>query len=304
MDFTPELALALYNSEEEFPVDFDDAWQWIGYEKRGHAESKMTNNFSVDVDYQDDGRSSPSSGGREANRYRLTVDCFKSLGMMAATENGRKIRKHFLDCEKRMKQLLAEKSIRDLNINTQINVSNDPGAAFRPEYVERVRQFRLEIEKVRDSLMLTVPEAAYAAIEVIYKQFCLDFGLEVKPLTCIGLTTLARAATGTVEVGDDSTQVESRGVVVAVAEKPKYNLTSKELYMAVAVATEGKDRVYLQDLAEEILYSKFSDQNGRNACSRLVSPLKRLGFKVHSQRTQVNVFGEAKCRSLYVRHNG
>ena len=33
LSFNQELAIALYESSDDFPVDLDDAWQWLGYAK-------------------------------------------------------------------------------------------------------------------------------------------------------------------------------------------------------------------------------------------------------------------------------
>ena len=109
MDFSHELALALTQSANEFPVDFDDAWRWIGYNKKQQAKNKLTNNFEPDVDYKVFTQTGVNStqqriqGGRPSEKISLTIDCFKSLGMMAGTENGKEIRRYFLDCERQAK---------------------------------------------------------------------------------------------------------------------------------------------------------------------------------------------------------
>lgn len=38
MEFSHELALALVQSDKQFSVDFDDAWQWIGYSTKQITE--------------------------------------------------------------------------------------------------------------------------------------------------------------------------------------------------------------------------------------------------------------------------
>jgi hypothetical protein len=45
-----------------------------------------------------------SHGGHNKEQIRLTVDCFKSLGMMAGTDKGTEIRRYFLKCERIAKQ--------------------------------------------------------------------------------------------------------------------------------------------------------------------------------------------------------
>jgi hypothetical protein len=49
----------------------------------------------------------PQGGGSTKDKYYLTVDCFKMMGMMVSGERGRKIRMYFIDCEKILKQLLS-----------------------------------------------------------------------------------------------------------------------------------------------------------------------------------------------------
>lgn len=103
MDFNIELAKSLIDSAEEFPIDFDQAWQWIGYTRKDSAKEKLIRNFEKGLDYSAKWRSVPHSKSSTASRTEqimLTVDCFKSLGMMAGTDRGKQIRKYFLECEK------------------------------------------------------------------------------------------------------------------------------------------------------------------------------------------------------------
>jgi phage anti-repressor protein len=103
IDFSKDLALSLLESAEEYPVDFDDAWQWLGYATKQKAQKKLEQNFEKGSDYLTKGLKS-STGGRPSELIVLTVDCFKSLGMTAGTEQGKQIRKYFLECEKIAKQ--------------------------------------------------------------------------------------------------------------------------------------------------------------------------------------------------------
>ena len=111
MNFSINLAKALIESTEEFPVDFDDAWQWIGYTRKDSAKEKLTRNFEKDLDYSAIWRSVAHSKGSTASRSEkifLTVDAFKSFCMMAGTEKGKEIRKYFLECEKIAKQAIVQ----------------------------------------------------------------------------------------------------------------------------------------------------------------------------------------------------
>ncbi|MEH1789864.1 MAG: hypothetical protein V7L23_30965 [Nostoc sp.] len=104
--FNQSLALSLYQSNEPFPIDLDDAWQWLGYSSKQRAEEKLKLNFYKDIDFSLKGIKSPN-GGRPRNCIVLTVDCFKSFAMMAGTEQGKTIRKYFLECERIAKAAIA-----------------------------------------------------------------------------------------------------------------------------------------------------------------------------------------------------
>ena len=47
MEFSHELALSLVQFTDQFPVDFDAAWKWIGYFTKQKAKNKITNTAEV-----------------------------------------------------------------------------------------------------------------------------------------------------------------------------------------------------------------------------------------------------------------
>ncbi|MBW4639264.1 MAG: hypothetical protein KME05_13700 [Gloeocapsa sp. UFS-A4-WI-NPMV-4B04] len=51
MEFSHDSALAFVQSDKQFPVDFDDAWQWIGYLTKQMARKKLVNNFEPEIDF-------------------------------------------------------------------------------------------------------------------------------------------------------------------------------------------------------------------------------------------------------------
>lgn len=105
MDLTPEAIFGLLKSTDDFVVDLDDAWKWIGWREKRDAKDVLIRNFEEGVDFSGFGTKSPS-GGRPSEWILLTIDCFKSLAMMAGTSQGKAVRKHFLDCEKQLKLIV------------------------------------------------------------------------------------------------------------------------------------------------------------------------------------------------------
>lgn len=103
-------ALALVNSTDPFPVEFDAAWQWLGYQRKDYAKETLVRNFERGLDYTSEfsglNRKTPE-GGRPSESIYLTIDCFKSFCMMAGTEKGKEVRNYFLECERQLKQAIS-----------------------------------------------------------------------------------------------------------------------------------------------------------------------------------------------------
>jgi hypothetical protein len=74
-------------STDPYPVDFDEAWQWVGYTRKDHALETLKNNFEETTDFCSRlfGSKKSGRGGHNEVKYHLTVDCFKSFCMMAGT---------------------------------------------------------------------------------------------------------------------------------------------------------------------------------------------------------------------------
>ena len=105
MEFSHELAFSLLHSQEEFPVDFDEAWKWLGYSTKQKAKNKLLKNFDEKVDYLSFNQVVKREvGATTKETIKLTIVCLKSLGMMAGTEKGKEIRRYFLKCEQIAKQ--------------------------------------------------------------------------------------------------------------------------------------------------------------------------------------------------------
>lgn len=108
MDLTPEKVFALLKSTEEFPVNFDDAWEWIGYSRKDAAKfSFQKSEFIEGIDFQIFQNSMENSKiGRPSSKWMLTIDCFKSFAMVSGTPKGKEVRRYFINCENQLKELL------------------------------------------------------------------------------------------------------------------------------------------------------------------------------------------------------
>jgi phage anti-repressor protein len=115
-----ELVFSLCQSQSQFPIDFEDAWQWIGYSRKDSAKRALLSfRFVEEIDLHIQVESMESKLGTPEEYITMSVDCLKMWAMMAATEKGREVRLYFLQCERKLKQLQVPpakpKSLLDLS---------------------------------------------------------------------------------------------------------------------------------------------------------------------------------------------
>lgn len=112
LEFSQQLALSLYESTEEFPVDLEQANKWLEYHDKSTAKrSFLKCGFIENLDYRI--LTEPTTTGISANpkqKLYMTVDAFKHWGMMCGTEKGKQIRSYFVECEK-----IAKKATEVIN---------------------------------------------------------------------------------------------------------------------------------------------------------------------------------------------
>lgn len=108
---TQELVKTFIESSNPFPVDFEDAWQWAGYSRKDPAIRVLKTSFTESEDYVISHIKVENSKGRPIHEYKLTADCFKEFSMLAQTEQGKKVRLYFLNCEKELK-LIRQNQIK------------------------------------------------------------------------------------------------------------------------------------------------------------------------------------------------
>lgn len=87
-------------SNEEFPIDFDNVWQPLGYSRKSDALSRLVSTHDKATDYVILRVQPQNTAGRPLQVAKLTVECFKSFCMVAETPEGREVRKYFIEVEK------------------------------------------------------------------------------------------------------------------------------------------------------------------------------------------------------------
>jgi len=86
---------------EQFPVDFDTAWQLAGYSRKSVAKRRLLR-FKQNTDYCTE-ECKNGQRGRSSDLIYLSCDAFKHFCLLAETEQGDNIRQYFIEAEKKWK---------------------------------------------------------------------------------------------------------------------------------------------------------------------------------------------------------
>jgi phage anti-repressor protein len=107
--FSFAIAKKLFNQKSDFPVDFDDAWVWLEYSNKANAKRFLIENLEDGIDFLIIDELGTLAVPRPAEKISLSIEGFKNWGMMSRTPAGKIIRKHFIECERLLKESLAKK---------------------------------------------------------------------------------------------------------------------------------------------------------------------------------------------------
>lgn len=101
----------IVRSQEVYPVDFDEAWKWVGYSTKQKALEMLKFNFQEGSEFLTLGvKTSPPEGSSPSKEIKLTKECFKSFCMVAQTDKGKEVRKHYLEVENKFLQITQPKN--------------------------------------------------------------------------------------------------------------------------------------------------------------------------------------------------
>lgn len=197
MEFSHELALALVRSDRPFPVDFNDAWQWIGYSTKQKAKNKLLGNFELGVDFSTEWLKTPN-GGRPSESIKLTIDCFKSLGMMAGTQKGKEVRRYFLECERvalAAAQVISAQDERIRQLELELALSSAQAETYRQQRL--LGQFNQAVLELHGAPTLALlqgrPEAVVERFTEVQKTvMCTETGTPLARFEGISKTAMAK----------------------------------------------------------------------------------------------------------------
>lgn len=104
-----------YNQRNDFVIDLDNIWKWIGFNQKVKAKTLLAKNFKLDIDYkillcQQGKQHIHLHGGHNKETILLTIRTFKLFCLKAGTEKAAQIHEYYIKMEETLQEVIQEES--------------------------------------------------------------------------------------------------------------------------------------------------------------------------------------------------
>jgi hypothetical protein len=102
-----------YDSKEDFVIDLDNVWKWLGFGQKVNAKRLLEKNFKINNDYkislcQLAKQHEKSHGGQNKEIFMLNIETFKKFCLKAGTKKADEIHDYFMKLEKIIQETIDE----------------------------------------------------------------------------------------------------------------------------------------------------------------------------------------------------
>jgi hypothetical protein len=104
-----------YNPKEDFVIDLDNVWKWLGFNQKHNAKHLLEKQFIIDIDYkiiapEASGAKKHTRGGHNKENIMLNVDTFKKVCLKAGTKKADTIHDYYINLENILQEIMHEES--------------------------------------------------------------------------------------------------------------------------------------------------------------------------------------------------
>ena len=97
---------------DDFVIDLDDIWKWLGFSQKIRAKELLEKYFKLDIDYKKVFTRSGENltGGRPSDKFILNVRTFKKMCLKANTSKANEIHEYYIKLEETLHEVIDEES--------------------------------------------------------------------------------------------------------------------------------------------------------------------------------------------------
>lgn len=103
-----------YDTKNDFVIDLDNIWKWLGFSSKFNAKRLLENNFIINNDYklllQTEKQDDKMHGGHNKETIMLNIETFKKFCLKAGTKKADEVHDYFVKLENIMFEIFKEES--------------------------------------------------------------------------------------------------------------------------------------------------------------------------------------------------
>jgi hypothetical protein len=104
-----------YNQKNDFVIDLDNIWKWLGFSQKIKAKQMLEKNFMINTDYklflyQQVKQTNDTKGGHNKETFMLNINTFKRFCLKAGTKKADEIHEYYIKLEETLQEVIQEES--------------------------------------------------------------------------------------------------------------------------------------------------------------------------------------------------
>jgi hypothetical protein len=143
-----------YDSKNDYVIDLDNVWQWLGFSSKFNAKRLLENNFTINNNYKllllQPEKQTNTKGGHNKEIFMLNIDTFKKFCLKAGTKKADEIHEYYIKMEELLHETLKEESDElKLQLEQKTNELTQIEEKKNKEYEQKLAKEKiLEREKI------------------------------------------------------------------------------------------------------------------------------------------------------------
>ena len=103
------------NYKNEFIIDLDNIWKWLGFNQKVKAKVLLENHFKINIDYikslsHEGKQTTHIKGGHNKETFMLNIKTFKKFCLKAGTKKADEIHEYYIKLEETLQEVIQEES--------------------------------------------------------------------------------------------------------------------------------------------------------------------------------------------------
>jgi hypothetical protein len=143
-----------YDSKNDFVIDMENIWKWLGYSRKDHCKVVIIKQFKEQIDYKvyASASSEGKRGGSNKEKITMTINTFKKLCLKSNTKKADEIHEYCIKLEEIMVELMIEESNERMSLELKRQIEENDNKLLEIQS-ERINDKKLEKHNVLSDML-------------------------------------------------------------------------------------------------------------------------------------------------------